>query len=63
MQDYREVPASVMAEYLGVSTSTFHARWVAGWYPRAGARMQGRYTYFRPRVIMGIEAPTSALRA
>lgn len=49
--DHREVPCSVMAEYLGIHPTTLRDRLLAGHYPAAGIRRRGRITYWKPRVI------------
>jgi len=58
--DYRDVPASLMAAYLGIGRSTFYERWTKGVYPREAAKLVGRHTYFKPRVILGVEESSHA---
>lgn len=53
--DFRDVPAGVMAAYLGISVSALWNRTRQGVYA-GGTRKIGRMTYYRPRVIVASPA-------
>lgn len=58
--DFRDVPAGLMAKYLGVTVSTVWRRTLEGFYPPAGIRRMGTTTYYRPRIICGCTAQGAA---
>lgn len=53
-KDFRDVPASVMAAYLGIHPATLWRRVQDGMYD-TGIIRRGRVRYFKPRKVLGIE--------
>ncbi len=48
--DFRDVPAGVMALYLGIERSTLYRRTLRGFY-RRGVRRAGAAHLYQPRIV------------